>query len=134
MSLPFGHHVHIGQEQIGGKESAVDPLRFLADRGDMPEQLVDIPRDRNIFHPSDDFALLNLEGQAERVGECPGDYVALPDAEQVFDQDALVNPSDDLFERSLARLEYEIGGGGLNRPREALPVVSTPNRAAVFRS
>ena len=108
-NLFFSRHVHLGDQDIRGVESAVDPLRFLADRRYVLEQVVNIARDGQVLDPSDDLAFLDLESQCQRIGKGAGDGVALPDAEQVFDDDTFVNAGKDVFQRGLAGLDDQVG-------------------------
>ena len=122
--LALPGHVHLGDQNIGGKdvrsvEEVVDPLRFLADRGDIFEQVVDVAGDGQVLDAPDDLAFLDLEGQGQRIGEGARDDVALPQAEQVLDQDALVDPGDDVLQGRLAGLDDEVGERGIGRSEQA---------------
>ena len=96
MLLALPSHVHLGDQNIWGTdvrgvEEVVIPLRFLADRGDIFEQIVDIAGDGQVLDAPDDLAFLDLEGQVEWVGEGARDGVAHPQPEQGLDQDAFID-------------------------------------------
>ena len=111
--LALPGHVHLGDQNIWGTdvrgvEEVVIPLRFLADRGDIFEQIVDIASDGQVLDAPDDLAFLDLESQVEWIGEGARDCIAHPQPEQGLDQDAFIDRCDDVFQGRPAGLEDDV--------------------------
>src|SRR5258708_5206566 len=58
------------------------------------EQIVGVPRDRRVFHATGHFAALHAVGESHRMAEGAADHVPLPYADQVIDDQAIVDVAD----------------------------------------
>jgi len=74
-----------GSSRLGHAQPTVHPQGLPADRRYLLQQVVYVAGDRYILNPAYDLTLLDLECQAQGVGERPGDDITLTQTKDVFD-------------------------------------------------